>query len=144
MAVLGHLLLGLVGEDGLKGEGTKGGRERRDLGSCKFVEGSCRDFLGGEGGDGNNGEVELLDTGVGGNAEVGTHPSPRKMRLGLDGEGGARAKRGDELMFDKLVTGGGEGSEAFAELGVSKVVVESTLRTDLSLARAEGFEVERS
>lgn len=94
-----------------------------------------------DGGDGDDGEVELLDAVMGSDLEVGPQPGSAVGWFRVDGEGGTGTEGGDELTLDDLVTGGGEGRVRIAELGMTKVVLVA-LGTDRSLAWAEGFKVQ--
>jgi hypothetical protein len=126
MLVLVDLVLSSVGEDGLEGGGD------RLWGRARIVE---REFGAGGGGDrssfdrgeGNDGEVELLDAGVGGDSQVGPHVGSWDGRLDDDLEGRAGLEGVSDLPLDGVVAGGGDWEEPFAELGMANVVVEEAL-----------------
>jgi hypothetical protein len=141
MAVLGLLLLGFVGKDGLEGGGGERGRGRQRFVEGKFGTGSDGDLASLAGGEGNDGVVELLDARVGRNSEVGPLLRSGEGEFDVDADGGRGAEGVDQGALDDLVTGGNDGDEALAELGVANLVVDLA---DLSLARAEGFVVEGS
>jgi hypothetical protein len=125
--ILVDLVLGSVGEDGLEG-----GRGDRLWGRARIVE---REFGAGGGGDrssfdrgeGDEGEVELLDASVRGDSQVGPQASSWGGRLDDDLEGGAGLEGVSDLPLDGVVTGGSDWKEPFAELRVTNIVVEEAL-----------------
>jgi hypothetical protein len=120
VTIASGLLLGLAGENGLEG-----GRGERGRGGARLVEGefgtsSGRDLASMKGREGDDGEVKLLDNWVGRHSEVGPLVRSGNGGLDVDLDRGTGAEGVDEGVLDDLVTGGGDGGEALAELGMAK------------------------
>jgi hypothetical protein len=127
MLVLVDLVLGSVGEDGLEREGGNRLWGRARIVEREFGAGGGGDHSSFDGGEGNDGEVELLDAGVRGDSQVGPHVGSLGGRLDDDLEGGAGLEGVSDLSLDGVVTGGSDWEEPFAELRVTNVVVEEAL-----------------
>jgi hypothetical protein len=127
VTVLDVLVLGGMGEDGLEGRGGDRLRGRGGMDEGELGAGGGRDLPGCEGGKGDDGEIELLDAGMGSDAQVGPRCGIWVSRLDDDVEGRTGVERVSELEYDSIVGRGGDWEEPFAELWVTNVVVEEAL-----------------
>jgi hypothetical protein len=116
--VLVDLVLGSVGEDGLEGGGGDRLWGRARIVEREFGAGRGRDRSSFDRGEGNDGEVELLDASVRGDSQVGPHVGSWDGGLNDNLEGGAGLEGVSDLPLDGVVTGGSDWKEPFAELGL--------------------------